>query len=205
MKCWICADQLLKDKINLFSEFLNSIFIKDFLSAYFIELSIILTNICCNWSESPKIFTGFDLVYLIFIPFFLALVSVRLIESRIILLRFTTFVIFFVKNIDDFDLKKIGPEIENNNLFPEKCNVTLANVINENLIRIKVWERGAGLTKACGTAACAAAYAGKINGLVKSKTDIEFELGKLSIFIDDKDSIHMKGLVSDIKNLEIKI
>jgi len=114
-------------------------------------------------------------------------------------------VIFFVKNIDDFDLKKIGPEIENNNLFPEKCNVTLANVINENLIRIKVWERGAGLTKACGTAACAAAYAGKINGLVKSKTDIEFELGKLSIFIDDKDSIHMKGLVSDIKNLEIKI
>lgn len=114
-------------------------------------------------------------------------------------------IIFFVKNIDDFDLKKIGPEIENNNLFPEKCNVTLANVINENLIRIKVWERGAGLTKACGTAACAAAYAGKINGLVKSKTDIEFELGKLSIFIDDKDSIHMKGLVSDIKNLEIKI
>lgn len=114
-------------------------------------------------------------------------------------------IIFFVKNIDDFDLKKIGPEIENNNLFPEKCNVTLANVINENLIRIKVWERGAGLTKACGTAACAAAYAGKINGLVKSKTDIEFELGKLSIFIDDKNSIHMKGLVSDIKNLEIKI
>ena len=114
-------------------------------------------------------------------------------------------IIFFVKNIDDFDLKKIGPEIENDNLFPEKCNVTLANVINENLIRIKVWERGAGLTKACGTAACAAAYAGKINGLVKSKTDIEFELGKLSIFIDDKNSIHMKGLVSDIKNLEIKI
>ena len=114
-------------------------------------------------------------------------------------------IIFFVKNIDDFDLKKIGPEIENDNLFPEKCNVTLAKVINENLIRIKVWERGAGLTKACGTAACATAYAGKINGLVKSKTDIEFELGKLSIFIDDKDSIHMKGLVSDIKNLEIKI
>ena len=114
-------------------------------------------------------------------------------------------IIFFVKNIDDFDLKKIGPEIENDNLFPEKCNVTLAKVINKNLIRIKVWERGAGLTKACGTAACATAYAGKINGLVKSKTDIEFELGKLSIFIDDKNSIHMKGLVSDIKNLEIKI
>ena len=114
-------------------------------------------------------------------------------------------IIFFVNNIDDFDLSRIGPEIENNNLFPEKCNVTLAKVINENLIRIKVWERGAGLTKACGSAACATAYAGKINGQVKSKTDIEFELGKLSIFIDDKDSIHMKGLVSDIQNLEVEI
>ena len=102
-------------------------------------------------------------------------------------------------------MKTAGPKIENNCLFPEKINVEVCQILNKNKIRLKVWERGAGLTKACGTAACAAAYAGKINGLVKSKTDIEFELGKLSIFIDDKDSIHMKGLVSDIKNLEIKI
>ncbi|MDB3895037.1 diaminopimelate epimerase [Candidatus Pelagibacter sp.] len=114
-------------------------------------------------------------------------------------------IVFFVDNIEDFDLKKIGPEIENHEYFPEKCNVTLAKVINKNLVKVKVWERGAGLTKACGTAACATAVAGNINGLTDKKTDIEFALGKLSISIDQSNSIHMRGPVSDIKNIEIKI
>ena len=114
-------------------------------------------------------------------------------------------VIFFVDNIDDFDVAKIGPEIENHKMFPEKCNVTIAKVINKNLIKVKVWERGAGLTKACGTAACAAAFAGKLNNLTEDHTDIEFTNGKLSIFIDKKDSIHMKGPVSDIEEISIKL
>ena len=114
-------------------------------------------------------------------------------------------IIFFIDNIENYDLKKIGPEIENHKLFPEKCNVTIAKVINKNLIKVKVWERGAGLTKACGTAACATAFAGKINQLTNDKTDIEFELGKLSIFIDEKNVVHMKGPVSDIKDIEIKL
>tara|TARA_B100000780_G_scaffold274574_1_gene239797 strand:- start:1370 stop:2182 length:813 start_codon:yes stop_codon:yes gene_type:complete len=108
-------------------------------------------------------------------------------------------VIFFVNNIENFDLKIIGPKIENHKLFPEKCNVTIAKVINKNLIKIKVWERGAGLTKACGTAACASTAAGNIKGLIEKTTDVEFALGKLTISIDQKNSIHMKGLVSDIK------
>ena len=114
-------------------------------------------------------------------------------------------VVFFVENINNFNIKEIGPEIENNRLFPEKCNVTLAKVINKNLIKVKVWERGAGLTKACGTAACAAAVAGNINGFTKEKIDIEFELGKLSIFIDTKNNIHMKGFVSEVTEIDIKI
>jgi len=114
-------------------------------------------------------------------------------------------VVFFVDNIEDYDLKEIGPQIENHNYFPEKCNVTLAKVISKKLIKVKVWERGAGLTKACGTAACATVVAANINGLVDKKTDIEFELGKLSISIDQNNSIHMKGPVSDIKNIEINI
>ena len=114
-------------------------------------------------------------------------------------------VIFFVDNIEDYDLEKIGPEIENHKYFPEKCNVTLAKIINKNLIKVKVWERGAGLTKACGTAACATAIAGNINKLTDKKTDIEFSLGKLSITIDENNSVHMRGPVSDIKNIEIKI
>tara|TARA_B100001173_G_scaffold239828_1_gene209609 strand:- start:235 stop:1059 length:825 start_codon:yes stop_codon:yes gene_type:complete len=114
-------------------------------------------------------------------------------------------VVFFVDNIEDYDLKKIGPEIENHKYFPEKCNVTIAKVINKNLIKVKVWERGAGLTKACGTAACAAAVAGNINGLTDKKTDIGFALGKLSIKIDENNIIHMKGPVSDIRIIEINI
>jgi diaminopimelate epimerase len=113
--------------------------------------------------------------------------------------------VFFVDNIEDYDLKEIGPQIENHNYFPEKCNVTLAKIISKKLIQVKVWERGAGLTKACGTAACATVVAANINGLVDKKTDIEFELGKLSISIDQNNSIHMKGLVSDIENIEINI
>ena len=114
-------------------------------------------------------------------------------------------VIFFIDNIGDYDLKKIGPEIENHNYFPEKCNVTLAKVINRNLIKVKVWERGAGLTKACGTAACATVAAANINGLTDKQADVEFALGKLTISIDKDNSIHMNGPVSDIKNIEIKI
>ena len=114
-------------------------------------------------------------------------------------------VVFFVDNIEDYDLKKIGPEIENHKYFPEKCNVTLAQVINKKLIKVKVWERGAGLTKACGTAACATAVAANINELTDKTTDIEFALGRLSISIDKNNSIHMKGPVSDIENIEINI
>ena len=110
-------------------------------------------------------------------------------------------IVFFVNDIEDYDLKKIGPKIENHKYFPEKCNVTLAEVINNNLIKVKVWERGAGLTKACGTAACATVVAGNINRLVAKKVDIEFALGKLSISIDENNSIHMKGPVSNIKNI----
>ena len=114
-------------------------------------------------------------------------------------------IIFFVNELNDFNIKKIGPEIENHFIFPEKCNVTIAQVINKGLIKIKVWERGAGLTKACGTAACATAFAGKINNLTENKTDIEFSTGKLSIWIDPKNSIHMKGPVSDAEEIEIKL
>ena len=114
-------------------------------------------------------------------------------------------IIFFVNELENFDIKNIGPGIENHNFFPEKCNVTIAQVIDKDLIRVKVWERGAGLTKACGTAACATAFAGKLNNLTENKTDIEFTTGKLSILIDEKNSIHMKGPVSDIDKIEIKL
>ena len=63
-------------------------------------------------------------------------------------------IIFFVKNCFEHDLNKIGPKIENHDLFPEKTNVTFAQIVDEKNITVNVWERGAGHTKACGTAAC---------------------------------------------------
>ena len=114
-------------------------------------------------------------------------------------------IIFFVDNNENFEIKKIGPQIEHHPLFPERCNVTLATVVNKELIKVKVWERGAGLTKACGTAACATAFAAMRNKLSGNKVDIEFSTGKLSIHIDENNSIHMKGPVSDIKEINIKI
>ena len=114
-------------------------------------------------------------------------------------------VIFFVDEIKNFDIANIGPQIENHKMFPERCNVTIAKVIDKNLIKVKVWERGAGLTKACGTAACATAFAAKLNNLTDNKTDVEFETGKLSIFIDENNSIHMKGPVSNIEKISIKL
>ena len=103
------------------------------------------------------------------------------------------------------DRKEIGPDLERNELFPERCNVTLAKVENNKKISVKVWERGAGLTKACGSAACATAFAGKMNNLTENNVNVTFELGDLSISIDDKDFIKMKGSVSNIKKIEIKL
>ena len=114
-------------------------------------------------------------------------------------------VVFFINNVDDFNIEKIGPEIEQYKLFPEKCNVTIAQVINKNLIKVKVWERGAGLTKACGTAACATAFAGLLNQLTSNEVDIEFKTGNLSIKIDQDNFIKMKGPVSNIKEILIKL
>ena len=114
-------------------------------------------------------------------------------------------IIFFVENIENYKLEKIGPEIENHELFPEKCNVTIANILDNKSVKVKVWERGAGLTKACGTAACATAFAGFINGLTLNETIIKFELGDLSIKIETDNSISMLGPVSKIKEIQIKL
>ena len=113
--------------------------------------------------------------------------------------------IFFVDKLENFNLKDIGPNLEINKLFPDRCNITLAEIKDSKKIFVKVWERGAGLTKACGSAACATAFASKINGLTGNEVDIEFELGNLSISINKNNSIKMKGAVSNIKSIEINL
>ena len=112
-------------------------------------------------------------------------------------------IIFFVDNYNNFDVKKIGQKIENHHYFPKKCNVTFAKIINKNHIKIKVWERGAGLTKSCGTAACATAVSSSILNLTERDVDIEFSQGFLNINWKLNNSIYMTGKVSEVKKIMI--
>ena len=108
-------------------------------------------------------------------------------------------IIFFVEDFNKFNLREIGPKIENHNYFPEKCNVTLASIKNKKHMKIKVWERGSGITKACGTAACAAAISGAILKLSERYVDVEFQEGFLNIDWRTDNNIYMTGKVSEIK------
>ena len=114
-------------------------------------------------------------------------------------------VVFFVEDCEKFDLRKIGPEIENHNFFPEKCNVTIANVRNKKHIKIKVWERGAGLTKACGTAACATVVSAAALKLTERSAKVEFEEGSISIDWNLDNNIYMTGKVSEVKKITVNI
>ena len=114
-------------------------------------------------------------------------------------------VIFFVKDINQFNLKEIGPKIENHSYFPEKCNVTLASIKNKKHVKVKVWERGAGLTKACGTAACATAVSGAVLKLNERCVDIEFSGGILNIDWKKDNNVYMRGEVSEVKKIVVNI
>ena len=114
-------------------------------------------------------------------------------------------IIFFVKDFNRFNLKEIGPKIEHHNYFPEKCNVTLASIKNKNHVKVKVWERGVGLTKACGTAACATAVSGAILKLNERCVDIEFAEGLLNIDWKKDNNIYMTGKVSEVKKITVNI
>ena len=114
-------------------------------------------------------------------------------------------IVFLLKNCFEYDLKILGPKIEGHELFPDRINVTFAQIDNKNNITVNVWERGAGLTKACGTAACATAVAAFIKKLTKNDINIKFEEGSLNIKIDENLNIFMKGPVSEIKHTKLEI
>jgi diaminopimelate epimerase len=90
-------------------------------------------------------------------------------------------VVFFVDDIDTAPVREVGPMIEHHRLFPQGVNVGFAQVKSRDHIRLRVWERGAGLTKACGTGACAALVACARRGLTDRKARLELDGGDLTI------------------------
>jgi diaminopimelate epimerase len=101
-------------------------------------------------------------------------------------------VVFFVEDANVVDLERIGPIIEHDPLFPERVNVNVASVA-DGAIRLRVWERGAGLTRACGTGACATGVAAIRRGLVQSPVEIHLPGGTLRIAWTPGGTIRMTG------------
>lgn len=101
-------------------------------------------------------------------------------------------VIFFVNNSDIVELDRLGPMIEVDPLFPDKVNVNIAHIA-DGIIHLRVWERGVGLTRACGTGACATAVAAIKRGLVGSPVQVDLPGGSLVISWKDSENIQMQG------------
>jgi diaminopimelate epimerase len=105
-------------------------------------------------------------------------------------------VYFLDETVENYPVQDIGPEIEHHPLFPERVNVEFINVIDKTTLRMRVWERGAGETQACGTGACAAVIAGVRRGLVERKCKVILDGGELFFDWDEQsDHIIMTGSV----------
>jgi diaminopimelate epimerase len=107
--------------------------------------------------------------------------------------------VFFVPNADDLDLNVVGPLVENHKHFPNRTNVEFFSKETDGVLRMRVWERGAGITLACGSGACATAFAAFEQGLAPHKTRIRMDGGTLSMEIRQGDGhILMSGPVATV-------
>ena len=102
-------------------------------------------------------------------------------------------VVFFVDDIDAIDLATLGPRIEHDPVFPDRINVNVAQRLADGTIRLNVWERGAGLTRACGTGACATAVAAIRRGIAASPVTISLPGGALMLEWAPGGPISMRG------------
>jgi diaminopimelate epimerase len=89
--------------------------------------------------------------------------------------------ITFVEDVAAIDLSQIGPQFEHHSVFPQRTNTEFIQVVNPNYLKMRVWERGAGATLACGTGACASLVAGVLTGHCASDAIIELPGGPLQI------------------------
>jgi diaminopimelate epimerase len=103
---------------------------------------------------------------------------------------------FFVDDVDAVDLAALGPELERNQVFPQRANIGVATVRDRGNIRLRVWERGAGITRACGSGACAALVGAHRRGLVGRQAAVELDGGVLDIVWRGDGHVVMTGPVA---------
>ncbi|MHA1539637.1 MAG: diaminopimelate epimerase [Alphaproteobacteria bacterium] len=102
-------------------------------------------------------------------------------------------IVFFVDDIEKIDVTAYGSQIETLPLFPDRVNVSFAQILERNEIRLRVWERGAGLTASCGTAACASTVAAHLRGLTERDITVHLDGGDLFMRLNERDEIIMTG------------
>ena len=113
--------------------------------------------------------------------------------------------VIFVDDIQSVDLSGEGPALENLPLFPQKCNIEFAQLLSDGSLRTRVWERGTGITMACGTGACATAVAAKLCGLNDGHSTIKMDGGTLSIEWSENGHIFMTGPATTVFEGTIKL
>ena len=104
--------------------------------------------------------------------------------------------VFWVGDVNAYDLGRIGPPLENHPMFPERANISLAQVTSETTIAVRTWERGAGLTRACGSAACASVVCAARIGLTQRRATTTLPGGRLEIEWRADDRIVLTGPVA---------
>lgn len=104
--------------------------------------------------------------------------------------------VFFVDDVDSVDLEKFGPQLETHEMFPERANIEVVQVIGRDRLRMRVWERAAGITEACGSGACAAGVAAFRRGLTGRKVDVTLDGGLLQIEWLENGRVVMTGPVA---------
>jgi diaminopimelate epimerase len=104
--------------------------------------------------------------------------------------------VIFVDNVDDFPVQRIGPKIETHSLFPKRTNVEFAQVLGENAVKVRVWERGCGETLACGTGACAAVVAGNLLKKLGGKVRVHLLGGDLDVEYADR--VFLNGVAKKV-------
>lgn len=112
--------------------------------------------------------------------------------------------IVYMKDIDSLEIEKIGPHFENHPIFPRRTNTEFLEILDRNTIKMRVWERGAGETWACGTGACASLAASVLNGLTERSAQLRLRGGNLEIEWDEKTNhIFMTGSAKKVFDTEV--
>ena len=115
--------------------------------------------------------------------------------------------VIFVDDIKNAPILEVGPALERHEAFPEGVNVEFVQNISNGVLRMRVWERGSGITMACGTGACAAAYAAICKGICERETPISVHLdgGTLKIQVDKDNTVTMTGPANTVYEGETEI